>query len=1101
MATPDTRIFADLMKLSLAMKAYEELGGDPKGLKKAETILKRYKGEFDAMVDTMIEPLLEEGLPGLPAGPIMTKLSQARKGTLDAEEAIGVASAIQEVMGWFNSRLVQLKERYPDKRTKEALCAISSACHEDFIDLNALLQAPRASRATTIGKWIAMACEELNQANEVELGIADLQESNLLAEEIKSIDARIRAGSLSEDERIHLLQERETKFDLLLDMSRNTSNRQAVLSEASRIINTNTAFQTTTGEKQGLTPEQEEAMMVSGKSIIAAGAGSGKTRVLASKIAYTIKELNVDPSQVIATTFSKEAAGELKKRALKYSDGAARGRYIGSTTHSISYNICNKANVFKDMELMNDSQVVSFIQAAIAQVSLLPTARIAEVEPKSLIDTSKATSQSQIIQERVVEQDDFQIELKKLLIRTTQAIADKALWGQSKGYDWGTRDLTDLDNIVQSYRGNKATLVPEDHPAWDDPNFRAMINYKIEYGRGKKSLEKAGPMPGFNRFASQYATKEDKEVPLNQWFNLGVDQYDLMMDRDEKDYMKYIGIAKAKLQSPTELWFEVSESDKNFVAVYAAYEYLKSKKKMYDFDDMLLNANKVLVENPQVLRRLQSTYKYIFVDEAQDLNQSQHILFGLIAGHINPVTLKPYGDGRMTADTYCFIGDDKQAIYEFRGAEPEEFIGISDQEGGEFKTSILRTNFRSGRNIVRAANSLIEKNTKQIKMTCNPNASKEEGRISSQGYLNTETPLSPGAVEVAQEIQQLIELEGWDHEGGEQHKFGIGCRTNKELSGYAFELLVHGLPYYSKRDLLDTVTMLAPVELMSVRSSDPKLRARAFYNAHHHLLFYIDRTFNEVVERKSAAAEMNPLDWYLSGGYRQIYTATSRKKNQNAKAYADMLQSIIDFNGTNEELIEFVSYTVRGVDGKNLMERLGRNLSRAELEDLANETTGEVSQEDLEAYAQSGTSVIHRVMQSRTLEEGLEFFMNLKEQSKEMMKNQGKKNCVFLGTMHSWKGLECRDMYLPMTKGEFPDDRSPIDSERRLAYVAITRGQDRVKVLFGPGRNEHTGGPSQFISEACIPSEDFLQTRNASFKGASMEDLDFMYAMEQYLNS
>ena len=63
MATPDTRIFADLMKLSLAMKAYEELGGDPKGLDKAETILKRYKGEFDAMVDTMIEPLLEEGLP------------------------------------------------------------------------------------------------------------------------------------------------------------------------------------------------------------------------------------------------------------------------------------------------------------------------------------------------------------------------------------------------------------------------------------------------------------------------------------------------------------------------------------------------------------------------------------------------------------------------------------------------------------------------------------------------------------------------------------------------------------------------------------------------------------------------------------------------------------------------------------------------------------------------------------------------------------------------------------------------------------------------------------------------------------------------------
>ena len=741
MATPETRIFADLMKLSLAMKAYEELGGDPKGLDKAETILKRYKGEFDAMVDTMIEPLLEEGLPGLPAGPIMTKLSQARKGTLDAEEAIGVASAIQEVMGWFNSRLVQLKERYPDKRTKEALCAISSACHEDFVDLNALLQAPRASRATTIGKWIAMACEELNQANEVELGIADLQESNLLAEEIKSIDARIRAGSLSEDERIHLLQERETKFDLLLDMSRNTSNRQAVLSEASRIINTNTAFQTRTGELQGLTPEQEEAMMVSGKSIIAAGAGSGKTRVLASKIAYTIQELGVSPDNIIATTFSKEAAGELQKRALKYSDGAAKGRYVGSTTHSISYNICNRANVFRGMKLLKESQVDSYLKAAIAQVTLRPTAIVGSIEPTPFIDTSKATSQAPVIQETLSEEDAFQQDFKDLLIRTTQAIADKALWAESKGYSWARYDLQDLDNIIVGRQGNDAVLVDENHPAWDDPRFRAMINSKIKAkrdgspSRGTNSLQKARPFPGFpGKFAS-YASKQDREVPANQWFNLGKRYTDMITkDLTEKDYGKYIGIAKAKLKSPTELWFSASEADKQFVAVYGAYEYLKARSKVHDFDDMLLNANKVLVERPDVLQRLQSTYKYIFVDEAQDLNQSQHILFGLIAGHMNPETLKPYGDGRMTADTYCFIGDDKQAIYEFRGAEPDEFIGISDSQGGEFKTSILRTNFRSGRNIVQAANKLIAHNSRQIPMTCNPNASKEEGRISFEGY-------------------------------------------------------------------------------------------------------------------------------------------------------------------------------------------------------------------------------------------------------------------------------------------------------------------------------------------------------------------------------
>ena len=482
---------------------------------------------------------------------------------MDAEEAIGVASAIQEVMGWFNSRLVQLKERYPDKRTKEALCAISSACHEDFIDLNALLQAPRASRATTIGKWIAMACEELNQANEVELGIADLQESNLLAEEIKSIDARIRAGSLSEDERIHLLQERETKFDLLLDMSRNTSNRQAVLSEASRIINTNTAFQTRTGEKQGLTPEQEEAMMVTGKSIIAAGAGSGKTRVLASKIAYTIQELGVSPDNIIATTFSKEAAGELQKRALKYSDGAAVGKFVGKTTHSIGNSVCIDAKVFRGNEALKRVEA-NLLKAAIAQVTLRPTAIVGEVVPTPFIDTSKATSQAPVIQETLSEEDAFQQELKDLLIRTTQAIADKALWAESKGYSWARYDIQDLGSIIVGRQGNDAVLVDENHPAWDDPRFRAMINSKIKAkrdgspSRGTNSLQKARPFPGFpGKFASDKNPRQHFEVPLNQWFNLGIDPTQMVnKDINEKEYAKFIGIAKSKLQSPTELWFE-----------------------------------------------------------------------------------------------------------------------------------------------------------------------------------------------------------------------------------------------------------------------------------------------------------------------------------------------------------------------------------------------------------------------------------------------------------------------------------------------------------------------------------------------------------------
>jgi superfamily I DNA/RNA helicase len=1098
------RIYADLIKLSLAMASFTESGGNTGHLKKGEQILKRYKSDFEDMINLMILPLLNEGLPGITTAPLLVDITRETKGAVDGPMAVGVAPVLQDLFGWFKNRQQQLKDRYPDQKSKTALIGISNACLEGQIDLNALLQVPRASRSTSISKWVVKACELTGQANEVEIAISDLVEVKLLSEEIKSVDTRVRAGGLTDEEQVNLLQDRETKFDLLLDMTKNTSNRQAALAEASSILNTNTTFQTRTGEKQGLTPEQEEAMMVSGKSIIAAGAGSGKTRVLASKIAYTINELGVNPAQIIATTFSKEAAGELKKRSLKYSNGSAKGKYIGSTTHSISNSICDDAKVFRGKTHIQDKKQEKWIEAAIEQVSLKPTATPPSITETPFIDTSKASIEEQEVaqvEDALTEEERFQQELKEMLVRTTEIIANKGLWAMNeKNWGWGRRDLQSLRGAIISDNGRYVRLKDISDPIWDDPRFRSVVNNLISEGRGKNSLQKADPIPGFTRFAS-YPSRGHLSQPLNQYFNLGMDKKDLIgEDYSVKDYATFIGKAKAGMKSPTEMWL-TSNADKQFLAVYGAYYYMCMEEGLYDYDDMLIEASRVLVEDPKKLRKMNNTYKYIFVDEAQDLNLCQHILFGLIAGHINPETLDPYGDGQMKADTYCFIGDDKQAIYEFRGADPEEFINQSDFEGGEFKTSILRTNFRSGRNIVQAANKLIEHNDKQIPMVCNPNPSKEEGRISYSGYMRKKDMNSPGAVEITQEMKEIIDIEGWDHEGGEQYKFGVGCRTNRELSGYAYELLIAGLPYYSKRDLINSKTMLAPVYLMSVKSSDPKTKGNALFNGHKSLLFYIDKRFNEVVGNLSSRVNQNPLDWFLDGGWRQVYNTP--KKIQNAKAYAEALQSIRDFDGSNSDLLDFVTRSVRGVKGQNLLERTRDNLSVEEVKDLERETErGEVSDETVEDYAISGLDVVRRVFSDRSLDEGLDFFTNLKEQSKAMKENSGKKDCVFLGTMHSWKGLECRDMYLPMTRGEFPDNRSEIESERRLAYVALTRGQDRVKVIYGPGKNpksQHIGGPSQFITEACIMSESSLNLRSASLKGATIEELDFMYAMENFL--
>jgi superfamily I DNA/RNA helicase len=170
---------------------------------------------------------------------------------------------------------------------------------------------------------------------------------------------------------------------------------------------------------------------------------------------------------------------------------------------------------------------------------------------------------------------------------------------------------------------------------------------------------------------------------------------------------------------------------------------------------------------------------------------------------------------------------------------------------------------------------------------------------------------------------------------------------------------------------------------------------------------------------------------------------------------------------------------------------MGDNLSTEEITALQQETaTGEVSEETIQEQALSGADTVKQIFDGKTLDEGMEFFAELKRASAGAKKNTSKE-AVFLGTMHSWKGLECRDMYCPMTAGKFPSFYSEdIESERRLAYVALTRGQDRVVVVSGKK------GPSQFVREACIKSEKETKLVNAS---VDLNDFDLMYAMEQFL--
>ena len=135
-------------------------------------------------------------------------------------------------------------------------------------------------------------------------------------------------------------------------------------------------------------------------------------------------------------------------------------------------------------------------------------------------------------------------------------------------------------------------------------------------------------------------------------------------------------------------------TQEEFVRVYAEYERMKEDLEKVDFDDMLTQTKRILVKRPEVLERYRKRFSYFLVDEAQDMNAVQYEILQMLAG---------------PQDNLFLVGDDDQAIYAFRGAEPKLFLGFT-KDYPQAKTIVLQKNYRCDREIVRKAQQLIRHN-------------------------------------------------------------------------------------------------------------------------------------------------------------------------------------------------------------------------------------------------------------------------------------------------------------------------------------------------------------------------------------------------------
>ena len=243
-----------------------------------------------------------------------------------------------------------------------------------------------------------------------------------------------------------------------------------------------------------------------------------------------------------------------------------------------------------------------------------------------------------------------------------------------------------------------------------------------------------------------------------------------------KDVLSRISMAKNNLVTAEAYMKNAAAMQKDTLAkkpfiwkIYQLYAYKCKQAGVKDFDDILLNMNILLRDNPEALESIAGRFRYIMVDEYQDTNFAQYLI------------LKK---SSQLHHNLCVGGDDSQSIYAFRGAKIENILNFK-KDYPDHHIFRLEQNYRSTRVIVDAANSLIEKNSARIPKECRSMGEEGEKIRLIQAYTEQEEALL-----IASSIVSRIQSEH-----AEYQDFAILYRTNSQSRALEEALRKRNLPY------------------------------------------------------------------------------------------------------------------------------------------------------------------------------------------------------------------------------------------------------------------------------------------------------------------
>jgi superfamily I DNA/RNA helicase len=495
-----------------------------------------------------------------------------------------------------------------------------------------------------------------------------------------------------------------------------------------------------------------------------------------------------------------------------------------------------------------------------------------------------------------------------------------------------------------------------------------------------------------------------------------------------------ISLGKNRMETPDDFLANGSGSRDQLVgSVWQRYVEFLGRTRSLDFDDLLLEAVRLLRDHPDVRERYRQRYRYVLVDEYQDTNHPQYEIVRLIGEEHRNV---------------CVVGDDDQSIYGWRGADVRKILGFNRDFAGA-RVVRLQTNYRSTRPILEAANNVIRHNASRHEKALE--SARGPGEPVRFLRLKDETSEATFVVEQMRKLLRLEEARPRD--------FAILCRTQVQFRPFEAELRANGLPYvvvggmsfFDRKEVRDVVAFLKlavnPLDetaLLRVINTPPRGVGKASLDRLLEFATEQGITAGEAFER---ASDIDGLSPQSVAGYRALRSAIDSSGLPEAgRDLVPRLERFLENVGYHGEVARLYS---------DPMTREARWAGVLEVLNFAENHVRRAAQPSLHAF--------------------LEELALQTDDGPGEDRTESRGDSVTLMTLHAAKGLEFPHVFLVgMEEGLLPHARavadSGIDEERRLAYVGITRAMTTLTMSFAferakYGRSSRTT-PSRFLYEA-----------------------------------